>query len=221
MRKCQLVERLLPAYIEGTLTLKQVRQLEHHLDSCSHCQEALASFERTIHLASNLPVEYPPPEAWEAFWPNLRIKIEQGQSVKSDRFPLWVKLHRWKIAGVAFALIAFLSLWEILINNDFMNHQTTAMDQQISQSVIMEIPVKQWQEQLNREIQSLDAPLTGVDEVSLVDEIQSHDTLASADIVDQLFQVIIAEIDLESFGDEALIDVAPTANEPLALIGPY
>ncbi|WP_368859461.1 anti-sigma factor, partial [Methylobacterium crusticola] len=39
--KCKLVEKLIPAYIEGTLSPKRSRQLELHVDDCPHCQKEL------------------------------------------------------------------------------------------------------------------------------------------------------------------------------------
>lgn len=214
--KCKLAEQLLPAYIEGTLSPKRVRQLEFHIGDCLHCQKELQTFEKTIRHASHLPIEYPSPEAWQAFWPDLHTKIKQNQFPPTDHLPLWIKMHRWKLAGGVCLLIFLLSLWGVSNSRLFSgstNGPTVALDQLISQSFIAKIPVAQLQEQLNHEFQSLDAPLVWGDEDSLVDEMRPQESMESNYLVNQVFQLITTEIDIESFGDEALTDLIPSMND--------
>ena len=214
--KCKLAEQVFPEYIEGTLPPNKVRQLELHLANCAHCQREVETFEKAIRLASNLPIEYPQPEAWKAFWPSLRMEIEQSHCLNKSRFPLWVEMHRWKIAGSVCILIFLLSLWGIF-NSDLlkppMANGTSALDDLISQSFLTAIPAKQLQEQLNREFQGLDAPLVWGDESSLGDEIHPQESIESNDLFNQLFQVIRTEIDQESFGHEEVTDFVPSIND--------
>jgi anti-sigma factor RsiW len=212
--KCKSAERLLPEYIEGTLSLGRVRQLELHIDNCLRCQKGLETFEKTIRLASNLPIEYPSPEVWEAFWPNLRMRISQRQAFEKDRLPLWVRTHGWKMAGVACVLTLLLSLWGLSNSRQLKAPiDTPTFGVLISRSFIAEIPVEQLQEQLNHELQSLDVPSVWDGEGSLVDEIDLPNSVESTDLVNQLFRVINSEINIESFGDEVLTDFVPSTKD--------
>ena len=213
--KCKLVKKLIPAYIEGTLSPKRAQQLEIHADDCPHCQKELQTFEETIHHASRLTVEYPTPEAWKAFWPTLRARISQDQTFEVNRLPLWVRRHGGKIAAVACVLVLLLSFWGL--SNSYLfkdSNDTPAFDVLISPSFMAEIPV----EQLNRELQRLDIPLVWDNRNSLIDEIQGPNSEASTDLVNQWFHVITSEIDVESVGTEAFTDAIPSTTDRIDLV---
>ena len=213
--KCQLVGKLIPAYIEGTLSPKRAQQLELHTDDCLHCQKELQTFEETIHHASSLLVEYPTPEAWRAFWPTLRARISQGQAFEVNHLPLWVRRHGWKIAAVACVLVLLLSFWG-LSNSHLFNASTDTptFEVLISPSFMAEIPV----DQLNRELQRLDMPLVWDNRNSLIDEIQVPNSEAATDLVNQWFHVITSEIDVESVGTKVFADAIPSTTDRIDLV---
>lgn len=216
--RCKPAGRLLPEFIEGTLSPKQVDSLANHLDSCPHCQTELERLEKVIRLASNLPVTYPSPEVWENFWPELRMKIEQEALVESNRLPFWMQRNAWKLASGTCLLILLVSLWGVSGLGLFKAPVTQAsMDQLVLQYFMSEIPVDGFQEQLNRELQRIEA----VSNLSNVDDIPSQVALSpnsvgqfstSRDVLNQLFQVIATEIDLKYFEDEDLIDLISLQN---------
>ncbi|MYE90693.1 hypothetical protein F4X33_17035 [Candidatus Poribacteria bacterium] len=217
--KCKSVEKLIPAYIEGTLSPKRSQQLELHVDDCSHCQKELQTFEETIHHASSLPVEYPTPEAWKAFWPTLRVRISQGQAFEADRLPRWVRMHGWKMAGAACALILLLSFWGLTNSRLFKAPtENPTFDALISSSFMAEIPVEQLREQVNYELQRLDVPLVWDNRNSLIDEIRIPNSEGSADLVNQWFDVITSEIDVESVGNEVFTDAIPSTTDRIDLV---
>ena len=217
--KCKLVEKLIPAYIEGTLSLKRFQQLELHIDDCSHCQMELQTFEETIHHASSLRVEYPTPEAWKAFWPTLRIRLSQHQAVEEHRLPLWVRRHGWKMAGVACVLVLLLSFWGLSNSRLFKaSTDVPTFDAFISSSFMAEIPVEQLREQLNHELQRLDVPLVWDDRRSLIDEIRVPNSEASTDLVNQWFHVITSEIDVESVENEVFTDAIPSTTDRIDFV---
>lgn len=217
--KCKLVEKLLPAYIEGTLSLKRSQQLELHVDDCPHCQKELQTFEETIHHASSLQAEYPTPEAWKAFWPTLRVRISQSQAFEEDRFPLWVRMHGWKIAGVACMLVFLLGFWG-LSNSRLFRAATDqpTFDALISSSFMAEIPVEQLRQQVNHELQRLDVPLVWDDRRSLIDEIRVPNSEAATDLVNQWFHVITSEIDVESVENEIFTDAIPSTTDRIDFV---
>ena len=217
--KCKLVEKLIPAYIEGTLSPKRSQQLELHIDDCPHCQEELQTFEETIHHASSLPVQYPTPEAWRAFWPTLRVRISQSQAFEEDRLPPWVRRHSWKMAGVACVLILLLSFWGLSNSRLFKTPtDNPTFDALISSSFMAEIPVEQLREQLNDELQRLDVPSVWDSRSSLVDEIRIPNSEASTDLVNQWFDVISSEIGVESVGNEVFTDAIPSTTDQIASV---
>ena len=217
--KCKLVEKLIPAYIEGTLSPKRSQQLELHIDDCSDCQNELQTFEETIHHASSLPVEYPTPEAWKAFWPTLRVRISQSQTFEESRLPLWVRRHGWKMAGVACVLILLLSFWGLSNSRLFKAAtENPTFDALISSSFMAEIPVEQLREQVDYELQRLDVPLVWDNRNSLVDEIRIPNSEASTDLVNQWFDVIASEIDVESVGNEVFTDAIPSTTDRIDFV---
>ena len=216
--KCKLVGKLIPAYIEGTLSPKRSQQLELHVDDCPHCQKELQIFEETIHHASSLPVEYPTPEAWKAFWPTLRVRISRSQAFEENRLLLWVRLHGWKIAGVAGVLALLLSFWGLSNSRLFKaSTENPTVDALISSSFMAEIPVEQLRKQLHYELQRLDVPLVW-DSGSLIDEIRIPDSGDSTDLVNQWFHVITSEIDVESVGNEVFTDAIPSTTDRIDLV---
>ena len=217
--KCKLVEKLIPAYIEGTLSSKRSQQLELHIDDCPHCQKELQIFEETIHHASSVPVEYPTPEIWKAFWPTLRVRISQSQTFEEDRVPLWVRRHGWKMAGVACVLALLVSLWGLSSNRLFKaSTDNPTFDALISSSFMPEIPVEQLRQQVNHELQRLDVPLVWDDRRSLIDEIRTPNSEASTDLVNQWFHVITSEIDVESVGNEVFTDAIPSTTDRIDFV---
>ena len=217
--KCKLVQKLIPVYIEGTLSPKRSQRLELHIDDCSHCQKELQTFEETIHQASSLPVEYPTPEAWKAFWPTLRVRISQSQTFEEDRLPLWVRRHGWKMAGVGCVLTLLLSFWGLSNSRLFKaSTDNPTFDVLISSSFMAEIPVEQLREQVNHELQRLDVPLVWDDRRSLIDEIRLPDSEASTDLVNQWFHVITSEIDVESVENEIFTDAIPSTTDRIDFV---
>ena len=217
--KCKLVEKLIPAYIEGTLSSKRSQQLELHIDDCPHCQKELQTFEETIHHASSLSVEYPTPEVWKAFWPTLRIRISQSQAFEDDRLPLWVRRHGWKMAGVAWMLTLLLSFWGLSNSRLFKDStDNPTFDALISSSFMAEIPVEQLREQVNHELQRLDVPLVWDDQRSLIDEIRIPNSETSTDLVNQWFHVITSEIDVESVENEIFTDAIPSTTDRIDFV---
>ena len=217
--KCKLVKKIIPVYIEGTLSPKRSQQLELHIDDCPHCQKELQTFEETIHHASSVPLEYPTPEAWKAFWPTLRVRISQSEAFEENQLPLWVRMHGWKIAGVAWVLTLLLSFWGLSNSRLFKDStENPTFDVLISSSFMAEIPVEQLREQVNHELQRLDVPLVWDDERSLIDEIRTPNSEASTDLVNQWFHVITSEIDVESVENEIFTDAIPSTTDRIDFV---
>ena len=182
-------------------------------------QKELQIFEETIHHASSLPVQYPTPEAWKAFWPTLRVRISQSEAFEENRLPLWVRRHGWKMAGVACGLVLLLSFWGLASSRLFKTStDNPTFNALISSSFMAEIPVEQLREQVNHELQRLDVPLVWDNGSSLIDEIRTPNSEASTDLVNQWFHVITSEIDVESVGNEVFTDAIPSTTDRIDFV---
>ncbi len=219
--RCKSVERLLPAYIEGVLSPKRVNSLESHLESCLHCQKALKGFEKTVRFASSVPIQYPAPELWAAFWPQLRMKIERDSADGTNRFSLWIHRYAWQLAGGVCFLAFCASLWTLLglgSPKTWITNGPEPLDSLIIQNFTGEIPMKQLQEELNRELQR--------DEGTIIDEIHSPTILTPdsverfstrREVLNQCLQVIANEIDVEYFESEELTQPIPSTDGKLIM----
>ena len=75
---CRLFTEYASDYIEGTLTVRQTRQLEHHVQKCLGCRNYLRQMQITIQSLREL--EEPSPS------PHLRKRlIEQFRTWKAKR----------------------------------------------------------------------------------------------------------------------------------------
>lgn len=118
--ECKKVQKLLPEYLEDTLTESKLMLVDEHLHNCDACRRELRALEKTIRLAGNIPVEYPQPELWENFVPILHARIAQQKS-EARRSPIrWLSLLKVASYGVAtLILIGFLALGlSIMISNN-------------------------------------------------------------------------------------------------------
>jgi anti-sigma factor RsiW len=60
---CQEAIELITEYLEGTLSRRQRRRLEAHLDACPNCSAYLEQIRLTIGLSGRIEPEDLPPEA--------------------------------------------------------------------------------------------------------------------------------------------------------------
>jgi len=135
--KCKKVQKLLPEYLEDTLTEKTSTLLYEHLQNCDACRRELHAFEKTIQLASNIQVEYPPPELWENFVPILHARIVQKEAEERKISIGWFSPLRLASYGVAaLILMGFLALG---ISRMISNNRSEASPLSIPEAIIAEL----------------------------------------------------------------------------------
>ena len=217
--RCKPAEKLLLNFIEGTLPPKQKGQLEYHLEKCSHCQDVLVGLEKTLHLSGSLPVNYPPSEVWENFWPQLRSKILQDASVK-DR--IWFRTHKWKIAGVGClfaAILGIAGLWNYGLLKIPTADRSASLDERIVQNFMGEVSSKYLQEVLSQELQRLEGTsLTWSGENLLIEDTGLRQSTESTSLVSELLDVIATEVDREYFEDDELSDLVESVENKMTLV---
>lgn len=59
---CQQVVELISDYLEGALSTRDRRRLDHHLAGCPHCSAYLAQMRETLRLTGRLVPEDLSPE---------------------------------------------------------------------------------------------------------------------------------------------------------------
>ena len=118
--KCKQVQKLLPAYLEEALIEQESALLLEHLQDCDACRRELRALEKTIQLAGNIQIEYPPPELWDHFVPILHARLAQSESEKRKISAGWLSPLRLASYGVATLIfIGFLALGiSIMISNN-------------------------------------------------------------------------------------------------------
>jgi hypothetical protein len=57
--KCDKTKGMLSAYIDQCLSLKELMEVEHHLEACQRCQEELDSLRTTVGLLHRVPQVLP------------------------------------------------------------------------------------------------------------------------------------------------------------------
>jgi len=109
--KCKKVQKQLPEYLEGTLTENTSTLVYEHLQNCNACRRELRTFEKTIQLAGNIQVEYPPTELWENFVPILHARMAQKEAEERRMSIGWFSTLKLASYGVAaLILMGFLAL---------------------------------------------------------------------------------------------------------------
>lgn len=94
----------LTAFLDGELNSVESERVRSHIQSCTHCFEALRSLrEAGAFVVSHSRELDPRPESWNL----VRARIHESTIDASSRF--W-RFNRWRIAMAATAIVAALAL---------------------------------------------------------------------------------------------------------------
>lgn len=212
--KCKKIQRLLPGYLEGVLSSEKLNYIDAHLRNCDICRKEVRALEHTIRIASSLPVEYPPPEVWEAFIPVLRRRIAQ-QAEKQFRIKIFFpRLSPLRLAGTGVAallLIGFLSLAGYFSLRDSTHPVVVpSVEVALSTMLIDDAQVDQL-EQIDTTILTIDAPVSygyviaDADVIEMEVEITPKIKGEFTDLVSNLIKNV-GITDLNQFEDDELMD---------------
>ena len=97
--KCHKIERLVPDYIDGTLSERQAADVALHIRSCRSCKREVADQKKTQHLLKNFYVE---PEASDTYYAQfttqLQKRIEQSApTALHERFAAATTRLGWQL----------------------------------------------------------------------------------------------------------------------------
>ncbi|MAF11324.1 hypothetical protein CMK11_12810 [Candidatus Poribacteria bacterium] len=87
-KRCRF-ERLIPPYLEGTLSDRRRRWFENNLRSSATCRREVDVYRRMREEVASVGVDYPDPYAWESFSAALRRRIEEDAPSAAPRRGPW------------------------------------------------------------------------------------------------------------------------------------
>ncbi len=82
-------DRLIPAYLERTLSDRKRRWFENRLRDSEPCRVEMAAYRRMREEVGKVAVDYPDPYAWEGFTSTLRQRIEQDARLGTPGRARW------------------------------------------------------------------------------------------------------------------------------------
>lgn len=105
--KCDLVQKMLPAFLEGVLSKTENALVENHMSSCDACRAAFEEYRYTRQLIGRLEEVEPPP----GFAQKVMARVEEeerkrGGILRKLFYPLYIKVPLQAVAVVAVAVLA-------------------------------------------------------------------------------------------------------------------
>ncbi len=77
-RRCALLRRWLPGYLDGDLSGFWRRRLRAHLEACPACRHELEALGEVVTAVKAAPVTDPGQDFWEGFSRELHLKLAQA-----------------------------------------------------------------------------------------------------------------------------------------------
>lgn len=94
--QCALLQRWLPEYPDGDLSVFWRGRLKAHLERCPFCREELAALKEVEVALKAAPVADPGPEFWRQFSREMHLKLvradQAGQMAPAPRSSWWGRL---------------------------------------------------------------------------------------------------------------------------------
>jgi hypothetical protein len=108
MSECNILEKKLPAFVEGVLTEAEGREMMKHLEACDHCRAVLEDLKKTGDLLAGLEEKEPPPFFSQRVMARVREEGEpQKGLLRKLFFPLRVKVPLEVMATLLVAVLAW------------------------------------------------------------------------------------------------------------------
>lgn len=106
--ECKAVQEKLSLYLDGELSISDIKLIEEHTKMCTACREELSSLEETVNLVRSLePVDVPS---------DLKDKImERVKTVGDSNIAASRWQHAWNRWGRAFSSVAAILIAAVLI----------------------------------------------------------------------------------------------------------
>src|SRR4030043_1068432 len=102
--KCQDIQQMLSAYVEGIVPPEEKMLVDEHLTSCQKCNESLSDLRKTIDYVHSLEDVEPPAWLTQKVMAKIKAETEPKKGIIQKLFyPLHIKLS---LEVVVTALIA-------------------------------------------------------------------------------------------------------------------
>jgi hypothetical protein len=105
---CNEVKKLLPDYLEGTLTDDEMSFVAQHLHECKDCPKELQSLQALLTQLEARNVKAPPEYYWTTLLPRIHQRIEER---KKRRLPVWVPRFVFPMVGAALLVVIAIQVF--------------------------------------------------------------------------------------------------------------
>ena len=136
--RCALIQRWLPAHLEGDLSSFWNRRFGSHLEHCDGCRREQEALEKVVAALKAAPVSEPEPEFWGEFSRELHLKLahaaHDGRQAPAAAGRSWRARLPYLVGAPGLAVLA---LWVI---TTYTNPQRAIMapQSQRAQTPVME-----------------------------------------------------------------------------------
>jgi hypothetical protein len=107
---CQKYEEQFNDYLDGELSAREQRALQHHLKVCLTCYRKWNSLQRTREILRRLPHLNPPEHLSAVVMARLKDRRQRNRSLFFTGFPRWLA----PALAVAVLLLITVSIWQFL-----------------------------------------------------------------------------------------------------------
>lgn len=103
--RCGLIQRWLPAYLDGDLPSFWRGRLGSHLTRCPVCREELAGLQEVVRTVQTAPAPDPGPSFWETFNRELHLQLARNAPAPQPRH--FFKISYYLLGAPALAVLLF------------------------------------------------------------------------------------------------------------------
>lgn len=103
--RCALIQRWLPAYLDGDLPSFWRGRLGSHLQGCAACRGELAGLQEVVSLVQTAAAPDQGPDFWQTFHRELHLKL--AQSAPAPEPSRFFKLPYFLVGAPALAVLVF------------------------------------------------------------------------------------------------------------------
>jgi len=103
--RCALIQKWLPAYLDGDLSSFRRQRVGSHLQGCPACREELADLQEVTRTVQAAAVPEQSPAFWQTFHRELHLQLAQSAPAPEPR--RFLKMPYYLLGAPALAVLVF------------------------------------------------------------------------------------------------------------------
>ena len=107
---CEKYQSQFDDYLDGDLSLRERKELQHHLKECLSCYRKWSSLQKTQEILHQLPTLDPPEHLSAVVMARLKNRRHHRPPWFSATFPRWLPLG----VGAALLFLISVGLWQVM-----------------------------------------------------------------------------------------------------------